>query len=160
MFDEYKRVQIFIILLIILGCLLVWFMPGLMALPLYLKIIITGGLLFSLYYQLMTWREQIDPSSLNMTMDDRIRNELGYQVTKRGYYIKFDYKTKNNESILYVRKTNCPKWKRFFIKIHALAFVILAPAWHYREYDEEDEIDYNPYTDSELQDAKPKKVSS
>lgn len=93
-------------------------------------------------------------------MDDRIRNELGYQVTKRGYYIKFDYKEKHNETILYVRKTNCPKWKRFFIKMYALAFVILSPAWFYRVYDAEDEIDYNPSTDSKLQDTKPQKVKA
>ena len=87
---------------------------------------------FSLYYQVMVWLRQTNFMMVATEIEDRYLNELSYQVIKRGYTFKVNSKRQI--------RTNVPRWKKPYIKLVTLFFVVLFPAWNYREFDEEDDI--------------------
>ncbi|MHA1807001.1 MAG: hypothetical protein ACTSX2_05455 [Candidatus Thorarchaeota archaeon] len=89
-------------------------------------------ILFSLYYQVMVWLRQTNFMMVTTEIEDRYLNELSYQVIKRGYTFKVNSKRQI--------RTNVPRWKKPYIKLVTLFFVVLFPAWNYRDFDEEDEI--------------------
>jgi hypothetical protein len=123
----------------------------------------------------MTSRQGLSHITIVMNIEDRIMNEIAYQVTKRGYYIKFEIKEKKkatdykkpsikwlkgtivekfgdveDDVYLSVVKCNMPKWKRKWVKFISFVHVVLRPAWAYREFESEDDIMYNEDTDKEL----------
>lgn len=172
--DTFKATTMLIVALILGALAGVWLV---FSFPLWVNIIISMLLLFSLYYQVMTYRMGLSNMTMVMNIEDRILNEISYQVTKRGYYIKFQLKDKVNPSdfkkpsakwikaslikkfrenaasddvYISVVKCNMPRWKRKIIKLISFINVVLRPAWAYREFDEEDNIMYNEETDKEL----------
>jgi hypothetical protein len=127
----------------------------------------------------MTSRQGLSHTSIVMSIEDRIMNEIAYQVTKRGYYIKFEIKEKENitdykkpsakwlkhsmlerftdvEDNVYlsVVKCNMPSSKRKLVKLISFINVILRPAWAYREFEEEDDIMYNEEEHKDLVNLK------
>lgn len=101
----------------------------------WLWIVVLLVLGWTLYYQVMCWRYKLSIPVLVMKLEDKIMNETIYQLTKRGYSIKFYYKRKDNDYTIAVKHTNVPKWKKPFLKLLILFQVLKAPAWWYREID-------------------------
>ena len=130
---------IFVCGLIIFGIIFVWYWNF----PLWFSISLTIILLFSMYYQLMVWIRQTSIAMIGMEIEDRMINEFAYQTMKRGHTIKV-YTIKESEDINaeshYVIKTNMSKLKKKYVKTISLIFVILSPAWNYREFEGEDDI--------------------
>jgi len=112
--------------------------------PLIIAIPITSVLLFSMYYQIMFWINQISTMSLQMLIEDKFVNEFGYQILKRGYTLKVRTIQKNpddpNSDIKYKFDSNIPKWKKKYLKVITIIQLILFPAWRFREYEGEDEM--------------------
>lgn len=158
-------ITLFVCGLVIIALFSLWLF---ISINIWIKIIITMVLSFSLYYQVMTSRQGLSHMTIVMNIEDRIMNEIAYQVTKRGYYIKFEIKDKEVNSnvkkpsikwlknsiveqfadvednvYLSVAKCNMPLSKRKLVKFISFINVILRPAWAYREFDEEDGIMYN-----------------
>ena len=77
-----------------------------------------------------------------MNLQDRIYNEMVYQIIKRGYMIK---KVEVKEGYLeddYKIVSNVPKGKKLFIKLIVIVNVIITPAWRFRhDYYLEDYMD-------------------
>jgi hypothetical protein len=157
---------------VILALLYIWLFTSL---NIIIKITITSLLMFSMYYQVMTSRQGLSHMTIVMNIEDRIMNEVAYQVIKRGYYIRFEIKEKESAAdlrkpsakwlrysimekfgdvednvYLAVVKCNMPKWKRKYVKFISFINVVLRPAWAYREFDEEDDIMYNENVDKDL----------
>ena len=111
--------------------------------PLFIKVGSIALVTVSLYYQLRAYKEGIGSGGMiGMKVQERLINEMGYQATKRGYTIFFEYVIKDKEEKIKVKETTIPtKTKKKMIKWLSIAHVILKPAWGYREFDEEDEID-------------------
>lgn len=111
--------------------------------PLFIKVGSVALVVVSLYYQLKAYKEGIGSGGMiGMKVQERMINEMGYQASKRGYKILFEYVIVNNDEKVKVKETNIPtKFKKKMIKWISIAHVILKPAWGYREFDEEDEID-------------------
>jgi hypothetical protein len=156
---------LFICTLVILSLICLWLLINI---NIIFKLIITVVLLFSLYYQVMTSRQGLSHMTIVMNIEDRIMNEIAYQVTKRGYYIKFEIKEKKTSAdfkkpsvkwikyslsekfidvednfYLSVVKCNMPTSKRKWVKFISFLNVIARPAWAYREFKEEEDIMYN-----------------
>lgn len=127
---------IFICGLIIFGIAFVWYKNF----PLWFNIPLTTVLLFSMYYQIMVWINQTSVSMIPMHIEDRMINESAYQTSKRGYIFKVQTVRGSEGEEHYKIETNMPKWKKKYVKLISIFFVILCPAWNYRLFDTEDEI--------------------
>ena len=102
-----------------------------------------GLVAVSLYYQLMAYHYGVGSADMiGMKIQERMINEMGYQASKRGYKILFKYVFEGNEEKVKVLETDIPStFRRKVIKWISVFHVVLKPAWGYREYDEEDDID-------------------
>lgn len=106
-------------------------------------IIIAAVLVWSFYYQYMTWKYQLTKLTIPMRLEDRIINEIGYHVYKKGYHITFYRKPKGDNEFNYslaVKETNIPKNKLKIIKYLSIIIIIITPAWGFREYDEDMDV--------------------
>lgn len=111
--------------------------------PIFIKVFSLFLVGISLYYQLMAYKNGIGSGGMiGMKVQERMINEMGYQASKRGYKIFFKYEIVKNEEKVKVKETTIPtKAKKKYIKWISIAHVLIKPAWGYREFDEEDEID-------------------
>lgn len=106
---------------------------------LYCIILVFLGYL--VYFSIMILKNKIAPAMIPTMVEDRMMNEVGYQVTKRGYDIKFYYEEKEDgDYTVKVRRTTVPKNKKKYLKYIALFHVILKPAWGFRKFDKEDDL--------------------
>ncbi len=112
--------------------------------PLIYAIPINAVLLFSLYYQIMFWINQINSISLQMRIEDKYLNEFGYQVLKHGHTLKVSTIQKNpddpNSDLKYKFDSNMPKWTKKYLRCITIIHLILFPAWRFREYEGEDKM--------------------
>ena len=92
-YNKYDTLSLMIIGLIVSSFIGIWFF---FTFPILINIIISILLGFSLYYQIMTAQRGLSKMTIVMNIEDRILNEIAYQVTKRGYYIKFELKDKSS----------------------------------------------------------------
>lgn len=122
--------------LIIFGITFVWYKNF----PLWLNIPLTTILLFSMYYQIMVWIKQTSVAMIPMHIEDRMINESAYQTAKRGYIFKVQTVRGSAGEEHYKIETNMPKLKKKYVKFISIIFVILCPAWRYREFENEDDI--------------------
>lgn len=135
--DSMKmNILIFMIVFMVVGVF--WIYPF----HIYVRLGVTVMMLVSLYYQLMSYKHGIYNSNMiGMKVQERMINEMGYQVTKRGHKILFEYVKDGYEEKVKVKETDLSIGKRKLLKWYSFIHVLLKPAWGYREYDEEDEID-------------------
>ena len=106
----------------------------------FMKLGVLGITIISLYYQLTAYKHGIPPSMIETKLHERKINEVGYQASKRGYKVLFEYTKKNSDDVR-VKFSTIPKGKKKYIKWISMFHVLIKPAWGYREFDEEDEID-------------------
>lgn len=137
--SQEDSMVLFVCGMIILAVVFLW-----INFPLIVSIPSIAILLFSMYYQIMVWVKQTSIVALGMQIEDRMINEFGYQVLKRGCTLKISIIYKNpedpNSDTKYKFDTNMPKWKKKYVKTITVIMVILFPAWNYREYDGEDDM--------------------
>ncbi len=130
----------FLCIFMVISIITVWYK----GLPLLFTIPFTIVILFSLYYQIMAWANQIDFISIAMLVEDRMVNEFSYQTKKRGYNIRIstvkDNPDRMDSDTHYKMVTDMPKLKKGYVKIISILNVILCPAWHYREFEGEDDL--------------------
>jgi len=127
-FDNNDTMLVIVCGLIIGGIIYVWTT----SISIWFSLGFTLVMSLSLYYQVMVWIRQTNFMMVATEIEDRYINELSYQVIKRGYTFKIN----THHRIT----TDLPRWKKPYIKLVTLFFVILFPAWNYREFDEEDDI--------------------
>lgn len=137
--SQEDSMVLFVCVLIIFAIIFSW-----INFPMIASIPIIAVLLFSMYYQLMFWKNQISTMSIGMQIEDKMLNEYGYQTLKRGYTLKANIVMKNpedpNSDTSYKFDTNMSKFKRKYVKTITVINVILFPAWRFREYEGEDDI--------------------
>ena len=132
------RMNIMIVSIIVMILGIFWMFPF----HIYIRLGMTGLMAISLYYQLMAYKVGIgNANMLGMKTQERMINEMGYQVTKRGYNILFKYARNNSEEIVKLKSSDMPRWKLKIVKWISILHVLIKPAWGYREFDEEDDID-------------------
>jgi len=133
---EFTLMMLFVIGLLIGGIYLIWTI----SMPLYIRIIISGIIVLSLYYQIMIFRLQLSTPTLIMNLTDRLWNETVYQTEKRGYEIRFRQEEGNDGfDKMVIKYSTVPKHKKPFIKVLILLNTILTPAWNFRDGYEWDE---------------------
>lgn len=80
---------------------------------------------------------------VGMEIEDKMINEFAYQTMKRGHTVRIfnvrDSDDADSDSH-YKITTDMPKWKKKYVKTITIIFVILFPAWRYREFEGEDNI--------------------
>lgn len=109
--------------------------------PITVKIFSLGLIIMSLYYQLMAYKHGIgNANMIGMKVQERMINEVGYQATKRGYKILFKYEVVDNDEKVKIRETDMPRHKRKIVKWISILHVLVKPAWGYREFEGEDDI--------------------
>ena len=116
----------FIVALILLALFAIWFMFDLMLL---IRIPTTILLIASLYYQLMAIRYNVAGPMMHMKIEEKIMNEVYYQITKRNYEVTFVYR----DDKLRIKSHNIPKFKAKWIKLISFLNVTLSPAWAYHD---------------------------
>lgn len=131
----------FIVALILLALFAIWFMFDLMLL---IRIPTTILLIASLYYQLMAIRYNVAGPMMHMKIEEKIMNEVYYQITKRNYEVTFVYR----DDKLRIKSHNIPKFKAKWIKLISFLNVTLSPAWAYH-----DDIDEMEAMDDDDDDA-------
>ena len=130
------NMTIFSIVFMILG--LFWYFPF----HIYIRIPVTILMAVSLYYQIMAYKVGLySVNMIGMKTQERLTNEVGYQATKRGHKILFMYIKDNYDIKIKVKETDMTYFQRKKVKWISIFHVALKPAWGYRDYDEEEEID-------------------
>ena len=124
----------FVVLLIIFMLFVLWVFLNF---PLWVNIPITIILLWSLYYQFAAVYYNVAGPMMHTKIEDRIMNEIYYQVTKRGYEMRFVYRNDK----LRVKRHNVPKYKAKWIKFISFLHVVSRPAWAYRDVDESEALE-------------------
>jgi hypothetical protein len=83
----------------------------------------------------MSYRHAVSTVMISTKIEDKIMNEMTYQMTKRGYEIVFTY---TPDGKLVPKSYTCSKGIARYIKFITFVHVVLKPAWFY--HDDVDEI--------------------
>lgn len=137
--DDYM--VIIVSMLIIFGILTLWIR---FEIDNIIRIPLTIILIFSLYYQVMVWLKQTNFMMVGMEVEDRYLNELAYHSLKAGYQFKIETTVVDPDDPIsdetYKIIHDIPPVRKSWIKLISLFFVILFPAWRYRDYEGIDDI--------------------